>query len=100
MTIGLYGSITTILPARVQTKANNNSTEREKYEKGFFTVYHDRADSSFLLLLKAYSQASDKAIKLGTLSTLQPFMTKLKDELIKKGYKVELVLLTQTTSLQ
>ena len=33
-----------------------------------------------------------KSIKLGTLVTLQPFMLVLKDELVKKGYNVELVL--------
>jgi D-methionine transport system substrate-binding protein len=33
-----------------------------------------------------------KSIKLGTLVTLQPFMVVLKDELVKKGYNVELVL--------
>lgn len=38
------------------------------------------------------AQPNAKSIKLGTLVTLQPFMTVLKDELIKKGYNVELVL--------
>ncbi len=33
-----------------------------------------------------------KVIKLGTLSTIKPFMTVLKGELEKKGYKVEIVM--------
>lgn len=48
--------------------------------------------AAFALPSEGYTQTSGKAIKLGTLSTLQPFMTILKDELVKKGYKVELVL--------
>lgn len=40
----------------------------------------------------APTPANTKAVKLGTLVTLQPFMTVLKDELVKKGYTVELVL--------
>ena len=35
---------------------------------------------------------ASKSIKLGTLITLHPFMAVLKDELVKKGYNVELVL--------
>ena len=38
------------------------------------------------------SQDKGKVIKLGTLPTLQPFMNVFKDELVKKGYKVEVVL--------
>lgn len=38
------------------------------------------------------SQDKGKVIKLGTLPTLQPFMNAFKDELVKKGYKVEVVL--------
>lgn len=38
------------------------------------------------------SQKQSKVIKLGTLSTIEPFMALLKDELIKKGYKVELLM--------
>lgn len=38
------------------------------------------------------SQNKGKVIKLGTLSTLQPFMAALKDELVKKGHTVEVVL--------
>lgn len=37
-------------------------------------------------------QKNAKVIKLGTLVTLQPFMTSLKDELVKKGYNVDVVL--------
>jgi D-methionine transport system substrate-binding protein len=40
----------------------------------------------------APAPANTKAVKLGTLVTLQPFMAVLKDELVKKGYTVELVL--------
>jgi D-methionine transport system substrate-binding protein len=46
----------------------------------------------FALPSGGHTQTSGKAIKLGTLSTLQPFMAVLKDELVKKGYDVELVL--------
>lgn len=35
---------------------------------------------------------ADKVIKLGTLSTIEPFVTALKDELVAKGYKVEVVM--------
>lgn len=38
------------------------------------------------------AMSNAKSIKLGTLVTLQPFMVVLKDELVKKGYNVELVL--------
>ena len=34
----------------------------------------------------------DKVIKLGTLSTIEPFVTALKEELVAKGYKVEVVM--------
>ncbi|MFH0782269.1 MAG: MetQ/NlpA family ABC transporter substrate-binding protein [Pseudomonadota bacterium] len=46
----------------------------------------------FALPSGGHTQTSGKAIKLGTLSTLQPFMAVLKDELVKKGYDIELVL--------
>ncbi|MFT5700049.1 MAG: D-methionine transport system substrate-binding protein [Desulforhopalus sp.] len=46
----------------------------------------------FALPSGGHTQTSGKAIKLATLSTLQPFMAVVKDELVKKGYAVELVL--------
>ena len=46
----------------------------------------------FALPCGGFSKTNGKAIKLGTMSTLQPFMTILKNELVKKGYDVELVL--------
>ena len=38
------------------------------------------------------SSEKKATIKLGTLSTIEPFMQVLKDELVKKGYNVEVVL--------
>lgn len=38
------------------------------------------------------TQTEDKIIKLGTLSTIEPFITALKDELVAKGYKAEVVM--------
>lgn len=38
------------------------------------------------------TQKEDKVIKLGTLSTIEPFVTALKDELVAKGYKAEVVM--------
>lgn len=37
-------------------------------------------------------QKNDKVIKLGTLSTIEPFVTVLKDELVAKGYNAEVVM--------
>lgn len=37
-------------------------------------------------------QEEAKVIKLGTLSTIEPFITALKDELVAKGYKAEVVM--------
>lgn len=36
--------------------------------------------------------AGEETIKLGTLSILEPFIVELKDELVKKGYEVEVVM--------
>jgi D-methionine transport system substrate-binding protein len=41
---------------------------------------------------QAGAQKQDKVIKLGALSTIEPFTTALKDQLIAKGYKVEVVM--------
>lgn len=38
------------------------------------------------------TKPDDKVIKLGTLSIIEPFVTALKDELVAKGYKVEVVM--------
>lgn len=46
----------------------------------------------FVLPSGGHAQPVGRVIKLGTLSTLQPFMAVLKDELVKKGYNVELIL--------
>lgn len=41
---------------------------------------------------QASATQADKVIKLGTMSTIEPYTTALKDELVKKGYKVEVVM--------
>lgn len=41
---------------------------------------------------EASTTAEEKVIKLGTLSTIEPFITALKDELVAKGYKAEVVM--------
>jgi D-methionine transport system substrate-binding protein len=41
---------------------------------------------------KGATQKQNKVIKLGTLSTIEPLITALKDELVAKGYKVEVVM--------
>lgn len=43
-------------------------------------------------ITSAGSQKNNKVIKLGTLSTLQPFMSTLRDELAKKGYNAEVIM--------
>jgi D-methionine transport system substrate-binding protein len=40
----------------------------------------------------AGTQAEEKVIRLGTLSTIEPLVTALKDELVAKGYKAEVVM--------
>ncbi len=40
----------------------------------------------------ANTPAEEKVIKLGTLSTIEPLVTALKDELVAKGYKAEVVM--------
>ncbi|MEO1816692.1 MAG: MetQ/NlpA family ABC transporter substrate-binding protein [Acetobacterium sp.] len=41
---------------------------------------------------QASATQADKVIKLGTMSTIEPYTTVLKDELVKKGYQVEVVM--------
>jgi len=41
---------------------------------------------------KVDSQKEDEVIKLGTLATIEPFTTVLKEELVAKGYNVEVVM--------
>lgn len=41
---------------------------------------------------QASTPKEEKVIKLGTLSTIEPLVTALKDELVAKGYKVEVVM--------
>lgn len=41
---------------------------------------------------QASATQTGKVIKLGTLSTIEPYTTVLKDELVKKGYQVEVVM--------
>lgn len=41
---------------------------------------------------QASAQKQNNIIKLGTLSTIEPLITALKDELVAKGYKVEVVM--------
>jgi D-methionine transport system substrate-binding protein len=93
MSFALYGSIPAVLPASLQIKDKMlHQLKGEIMKKGFSLWILIVLAVVFSLSSGAYSQTGGKDIKLGTLSTLQPFMTILKDELIKKGYKVELVL--------
>jgi len=73
-------------------KENVYTQKRECMKKSVSLFISILLVAVFVMPSGGFSSTKGKAIKLGTLSTLQPFMAVVKDELVAKGYDVELVL--------